>query len=133
MAATWRSGLLLCGLLILAGCSRTEEYRAVVRDQKKAIDELTDILARIDDEKGMAGAQEALDERIDRFERIASKARALPKPSPDVVEQLESDAAALKRASEKLVRQVNRVRELPGAEKFFKQFKGRTSLFSTSP
>jgi DNA repair ATPase RecN len=120
-------------LLVLAGCSQTEEYREVIRAQQKAIEEVTEILAGIDDEKGMVKAQDDLNERIDRFERIARKARALPGPSPETVKQMEPDVQAMQAASEKLISQVDRVRKLPGSEKFFEQFDGMTTKFSRSP
>ncbi len=52
--------------------------------------EVTDILKKVHNEKDMAGAADKLDERFAQFDAIARKARDLPKPPPpEVSEQLD--------------------------------------------
>jgi hypothetical protein len=119
-----RRGLPIIGLLAplaLAGCSRTEEYLEVARAQQKAMEDVTEVLARIRDEKDMAAAREALDARFARFEAIARKARDLPKPPPpEVAERL--DQAAFRRAFDAMGEQIQRVKELPGGKEFLQSY-----------
>ena len=77
-----RGWLVLACLLPLAGCTSTEEYLEVARAQQKAYREVIGILAKIHDEKDMAAARDELDDRFAQCERIARKARALPKLEP---------------------------------------------------
>src|SRR5438874_181954 len=116
--------LLLLGLLTLTGCTRTEDYLEVARAQQKAMEDLTEVLAQIHDEKDMAAARESLDVRFARFEAIARKARDLPKPPPpEVAERL--DQARFKRAFDNLNEQIQRVRGLSGGEEFLQSYQPR--------
>jgi hypothetical protein len=126
------TGLLVAGLatmMLLAGCSRTEEYVEVAQAQQKAMQEVTGILKKIENEMDMAAAKDELDERFARYDTIARKARELPKPPPPDVEQ-KLDLAAFKRAVDDMTYQIGRVKELPGGKEFFQRFEGRTELFS---
>jgi hypothetical protein len=125
------SGILAVVLLTLAGCSRTEDYLAVVRGQQQAMQEVTDILKKVHDDKDMAAAKDALDERFAKFDAIARKARDLPKPPPPEVEE-KLDLNAFKRAMRNMNEEIQRVKDLPGGKEFFAQFEGRTALLPRS-
>jgi hypothetical protein len=124
---TW----LACALLVLAGCAdRTQEYIEVLREQRRALDELAEVLSRIEDEKGMAAAKADLAARFTRYDQIARRARDLPPPSDEMRRKLEDDGAALRQALVRVQEQVRRVQALPGGDAFFKQFDTPTSLLS---
>jgi hypothetical protein len=115
---------MLVGLLFLAGCTQTEDYLEVFRDQHKAVQEVTAILAKIRNEQDMAAARDELDERFVRFEKIARRARALPSPPPaDVVSRV--DKEGIERSIAEMRREIDRVKGLPGGEQFFSQFEDR--------
>src|SRR4051812_34723557 len=119
-------------LLLLAGCAdRTQEYVEVLREQRKALDELAEVLSRIEDDKGMAAAKAELSTRFSRYDQIAGRARELPPPSDETRRKLEDDGAALRNAVERVRGQIRRVQALPGGEAFFQQFDTPTRLLST--
>jgi hypothetical protein len=124
-------GGILAAILLAAGCSDPQRYYEVMREQRTALQEVADILAGIEDEKTMAAAKEKLEGRKERFEAIARKARALPQPPPEVVqERLQQDAFLTQRALDRYREQLIRVRKLPGGADFLKQFESQSeSLF----
>ena len=78
------------------GCTKPEAYYQVAREQRAARQELIDILITIEDEKSMASAKTALDDRAAKFEAIVERAKALPNPPPpEVLERFKEDAAAM--------------------------------------
>ncbi len=119
-----RIGPILVGLVFLGGCSQTGDYLEVFRDQHKAVQEVTAILARIRNEEDMAAARDELDDRYVRFEQIARRANALPKPPPDDVAS-RVDQVGMERSIADMRREIDRVKALPGGEEFFRQFEGR--------
>ncbi len=119
------TGLLLAGLLAMAGCTGPADYLEVARAQQKAMEEVTNVLRKIDNEKDMAAARDELEERFARYDAIARKARDLPKPAPpEVGERMQEEG--FERAIAAMQREISRVRNLPGGKEFFDQFKGRT-------
>ncbi len=54
------------GLLLLAGCNRTEPYLEVYKEQRQAWNDLADVLETIKDEKSMKSAAHDLDDRLER-------------------------------------------------------------------
>ncbi len=127
-AVRW-GGVIL--LLIPVGCTKDEDYVEVAREQRGAWQEMAEILAKVNDEKSMADAKTALVERGQKYERIARKARALPKPSAEVVKRLQEDEFLIKATLKKLRTEAERVDKLPGGKEFMKQFESSSQgLFS---
>src|SRR4051794_6321456 len=118
-------------LLLLAGCSgpSADEYLAAVREQQTAPDDAADILARGEGEKSLAAARAELNARRGKIAASAEKIRALPKPSPAVVERLEMEKPSIEASVQRLQSQVARIRnlKLPGADDFFRQLGGGSS------
>ena len=115
----------LVGLLTLAGCTRPEEYVEVAQAQRAALEEVRVILAGIRDEKDLEAAKAELDRRFDRFESVARKAAALPKPPPGEAEtRLKEELPAYRRSLEELKREARRVKALPGCDRFFERYEG---------
>lgn len=105
-------------VVILPGCGGESSYRAVVRDQAKAFEEMTEILKTMTDKESMAAARESLLERREEFEAIAQRGRSLSKPSRDMGERLKDDVGKLSQAWRNFQREVQRVRALPGGPEF---------------
>ena len=122
----------LAVVFAVAGCTRSEEYVDVARTQRKAMDDIRAVLAEIKDEKSMAAAKDELDRRFDAFDAIARKARGLPKPSADVLARLEDEQRPMEKALQNLKEEIDRVRALPGGERFFQQYEGRSILGKSS-
>lgn len=123
----------MIALFLPAGCARDEEYLEVYRAQKENYKELGDILATVKDEQSMAEAKSALDERAKKFEAVARKASALPKPPPAAVaERVKEDAFAMERTLQRLREEIRRIREkVKGGDEFLKQFESQSpGLFS---
>jgi hypothetical protein len=110
-------------VLILAGCAKDQDYFEVLSEQQSAWTELADVLEKVKDEKSMAEAKSELELREAKFEAIAQKAQALPKPSAGVLEKMEQKRYLLQRAIERAQEQVRRIRrDVPGGEAFCKKF-----------
>jgi hypothetical protein len=122
--AARHAGLLL--LLVLAGCARDQEYFDVLSEQQAAWNEVADILETVKDQKSMDEAKSALQARMEKTEAAVQKARALPKPSADVIKQSEQKIYLLQRAIDRTREEVRRVNALPGGEAFWKQFASRS-------
>jgi hypothetical protein len=120
----WRARwALVVGLLASSGCSRTEEILAVAREQEQAYRDVTAVLATIRDEKDMEAAKEEFDDRYARCEKIARKARDLPKPpTPEAGTPLGDAASSMQKAVREMQAEINRVRGLRGGKEFFSQF-----------
>ena len=122
----------LMTFLGLAGCGTdSEEYLKVFRAQKAAWEEIAEVLAKIEDEKGMAAAKEELGNRLEEFDSIARRAKLLPEPSDDVRKRLEQERFGMQRAADRLLEEVRRVKELPGGEDFFREFEGKATVFQS--
>jgi hypothetical protein len=114
-----RPTLLAAILLIsMTGCS---SYASVQREQIAALKELTEILSTVKDEATMKAARAELEKRFQHFEQVAKKAKAMPRPSPEVQQQLEVELGPQKvRAFNNLHDEVRRITALPGGEEFLK-------------
>lgn len=126
-----------CGWFVLvlaaAGCARDEDYLDVYREQRAAWQEMADILATVTDEKTMAEAQATLKGRSQKYEAIAKKANALPKPPPAaVLQRLEEDRVIMRQTVERLQDEVKRVRKLDGGEEFLTQFESNSQGLLTA-
>jgi protein subunit release factor A len=107
------------GMILVVGCSPS--YQTVQKEQISALKELTEILSTVKDQTTMEAARGELARRFDRFEQVAKKAKALPKPSAEVQRQLEEELGPQKeRAFDNLLKEVRRITALPGGEEFLK-------------
>jgi hypothetical protein len=106
-----RAGLLL---LIAAGCTRSEAYADVLREQRAALEEATGILRGIHDAESLAAAKDQLATLQQRCDAVARKARSLGKPSDAVREQLSEETFLLQRALGAWQGEIRRVQALPG-------------------
>ncbi len=122
-------------VLLLAGCgSRAQDYQEVIEEQRAALNEVADTLSKITDEKSLAVAKEELQAKLQKWAKIAQKAKALGQPSDAVSRQLEGSHLPLQRALQRAQEQVGNVRKLPGGEEFLKQFgPEHPSLFQRTP
>jgi hypothetical protein len=128
-----RRAAVLLGLLVLTGCTRPQDYVNVAREQQRAMQEVTEILARVRDEKDLAAARAELDERVERYEAIVRRAKALPQPPSEEAQRLlQDEQPAFQTALRRLSEQVVRVRALPGASAFFEQYEGRSRIFTSA-
>jgi len=105
-------------LLLLAGCTRTEDYLEVFQEQRKAWNELADVLETIKDEKSMAAAKTDLEARLERYNQVVKKARDLPAPSEATKNRLEDERHLMERAVNRVLTEVGRIRRLPGGARF---------------
>ncbi len=122
--SSWSVSVALC-CLPFYGCATDEDYRKVFRDQHSAWLEMTEVLSTVRDEKSMAEAKVKLDASFDKFEAISKRAKALPAPSKEIKQQLEKEREYLEQATTNLLREVGRIRKMPGGPGFLSQFEAR--------
>jgi hypothetical protein len=103
---------LLCWTI--AGCTRTESYAAVLREQRAALEEATGILRAIRDADSLAGAKEQLAALQQRCDAVARRAKTLGKPSDSVREELAEETYLLQRTFAAWQGEIRRVQALPG-------------------
>jgi plasmid stabilization system protein ParE len=123
--------------LLAIGCAQSPQpYLEIAEEQRKASNELTEILETIKDEQSLAAAKERINDRLDAFEKIASKARALPVPSEAVRQRVAQNQFMIESSHRRLREEIARVRglNLQGGPAFFRHFESRNQgLFSANP
>ena len=125
-------GFAACLLLAtLVGCTREQDYYDVARDRQAAMEELVEILVSIKDPGSMADAKRTLQSNAEKYDTIAKRANALPKPPPQrVLEQLAQDSALADATLRRAAIEAKRVGELPGGAEFLRQFQSTKGLMS---
>jgi cytochrome c556 len=106
--------LVLLSAVFFGGCGEASPYRAVMRDQTRALEDLEKTLSGITDAKSMRAARATLDARVDAFDDVKERARSLPPPTPEILRQAQEDGEKLRTALEKVQEQVRRINALPG-------------------
>ena len=116
-------GWVISLVFALVSCTREQDYLDVMQDQREAMNEATVILETVQDENSMSAAKSKLDELGKKFEVIAARANALPKPPQrEVLARMQDDRFLTQRATERLTQEAQRVRRLPGGAAFWRQF-----------
>lgn len=122
-------GVLL--LLVPLGCARDQDYLDVIKDRQAAMEELVATLESIQDASSMADARRMLEANSEKYEAIARRAEALPKPPPPrVKEQMQVDAALATATMQRAGVEANRISRLPGGVEFLRQFQATKGLLS---
>jgi hypothetical protein len=103
---------LIC--MTIAGCTRTETYASVLREQRAALEEATNILRGVRDAESLAAAKEQLAALQQRCDAVAVKAKKLGKPSDAVREELAEETYLLQRTFAAWQGEIRRVQSLPG-------------------
>jgi hypothetical protein len=106
--------------LMVCGCDRGETYLEIARAQQAAWDETADVLASITDAASMEAARDRFAELTVKGQTLARRAKAMPRPSDRILEQLEEERGKMERAANRMRAEVNRVRQLPGGAEFLK-------------
>jgi hypothetical protein len=111
-------------LLFVLGCGPSASpYRAVLREQIAAYEEMVAILKGVTDSETMKAAQAKLEERLDAFDDIARRAQSLAQPVPaDVVEELRDEQRRLVDMVPRVQGEVRRILSLTGGREFLQQF-----------
>jgi hypothetical protein len=118
--AAWSIPLL--AVLVNAGCDGSSAYRAALRDQTMALEDLQAILARITDNDSMLAARAQLTARFDEFERIGRRNQQLEPPTPEVMRELHVEGEKVRQAVKKVHEQVRRIQALPDGPQFLEGF-----------
>jgi hypothetical protein len=118
--AAWSIPILAA--LINAGCDGSSAYRAALRDQTKALEDLQAILARITDKDSMLAARAQLTARFDEFERIGRRNQEIERPTPETMRELHVDGEKVRQALKKVHEQVRRIQTLPEGAQFLESF-----------
>ena len=114
-------------LALLSGCGPTaQSYLDVMRAQRDAWKEMADILTTVKDDKSLAEAKAALEERVGNYEAISRKARSMPPPSREAVRKLAEEKYLMERTVQRLNDEVRRVQAMPGGKEFFKHFESKS-------
>ena len=111
----------------LAGCDAAAPYRAVVRDQTAAWEEMEQILSKVTDQESMKLAGQELAKCRARSAAIQERLRDLAQPSPELARRLAQspEGQKLKQAVDRATEQIGRITKLPGGPTFLKQLPGQ--------
>jgi hypothetical protein len=114
-------------LIFLGGCrgqSGASSYLEIQREHIQALQELTEILGTVKDASSMSAALAELKKRNQRMEQIANKFRALPKPSQEVLQEIDDALGPqIRLANSRYIQEGTRISKLPGGDDFLKQLK----------
>jgi hypothetical protein len=116
-----RTWLPVAWLALIAGCNRTSTatYIEALQEQIQAQRELTDLLATVTDAETMKAVRPELKKRFAHFQQLAERFKALPTPSREMKAKLENDLGdEARRTIAEMIRQSQRIRELPGGKAF---------------
>jgi hypothetical protein len=114
--------------LMAAGCDASSDYRAALRDQTKALEDLQAILARVSDQDSMREARAQLTRRFDGFDNIRARAQQLPPPTPEIMRQIQAEGEKVHQALQKVQEEVRRIRGLPEGPHFLESFEHMKGL-----
>lgn len=112
---------------VLAGCDASSPYRATLRAQTRALEEVAAILETVTDKASMRAARSQVAARFDAFESVKEQAQKLPPPSPEVMQALAAEGQQSLEVLQKVQAQVRRIQGLPDGPEFlgaFEQMKG---------
>jgi len=111
---------MMLAVLVLAGCNPAAPYLELSGEQHAAWEATTEILVSIKDAASMEEAKDSLAQHMAKCQSVVRRVRALPRPSSEILMQLEDQRDKLERAANRLQREVARVRELPGGAELLK-------------
>jgi hypothetical protein len=118
-----RAWPILVLLLPLAGCG-TGRYDELAREQTELNEALAMDWSGVTDEISMKAAGPKLMEKYRRLLQLNREAKGLAKPSAERNEELrEKYGRRMEAAVNQILREQQRVHELPGGEKFLQQVK----------
>ena len=100
----------------------------MLREQTKAMEETVGILGTVTDKASMATARAELNKRRESQEALSRRAKQLKPPTPEIMGQVQEDAAKLQQAFERYREQIRRINALPGGEEFLQSLGDRTKV-----
>lgn len=115
-------GLVILVALLSAGCDGSAAYRDLLRDQAKALDELSGILTRVSDKDSMEAARTQLAAHYREFDSLSRRFQELDRPTPEVMRAMNADWAKANEAMKKVHAQVRRINALPEGKEFLASF-----------
>jgi hypothetical protein len=115
--------LALVGLstILLAGCR--DRYKDVADQQIANWKEVASILRDVKDQQSMNDAEDKLLAGASRFQEVSRQAKALPPPDEEASKRLQPEAVAMQSALRDMLKEMTRVKKLPGGPEFFERVK----------
>src|SRR5437868_1968726 len=107
---------------LAGGCDASSPYRATLREQTKALEELARILESVTDKDSMRIARTKLVARFADFESVRERAQKLPQPTADIMQQVQAEGHNVREALQKVQEQVRRINNLPEGPEFLGSF-----------
>lgn len=102
----------------------TQRYAEVMGEQLKIYEETAQLLSTVQTPADMAGVKEKLAGRQEHSEHVARQALAMPEPSAAVRARLQEQFGSRPdRAYQRLAKESQRIKELPGGSAFIKELK----------
>lgn len=118
-------------VLIVAGCTKDQDYLDVKDEKLAALTELTEILKTVKDAQTMGEAKRTLQGKSERYEAISRKASALPMPPPERVQQrIKEEMYVIQRIFDHYRTETVRINGLPGGPEFLTQFESTKRLLA---
>ncbi len=133
--------LLLASSILLAavGCQPAAEVQTpdpevlqLIKEQVRANEELVTILKSVEDRVSMKAVWPRLLRHYENAEDLQKRALRISRPSPEILDQFEEEAARLEAARNAQVTELRRIKGLPGGEEFLQQLDAVVKALSRS-
>jgi hypothetical protein len=109
--------------LAMAGAGCKDQYQDVVDRQVANWKEIAGILSVVKDRPTMDEAEAKLRSRVGQFQEVSRRARALPPPDAETMRRLAGEKATMQAAIRDMLKEVERVKDLPEGPAFFERIK----------
>jgi len=105
--------------LVCSGCG--DRYKDVADKQVANWKEITGILREVKDRDSMDEAEDKLLSKLDRFQEVSRQAKSLPPPDEATSLRLQAELPAMQSAVRDMLKEMERIKKLPGGPEFFER------------
>ena len=105
--------------LVCGGCG--DRYKDVADKQVANWKEIASILRDVKDRDSMNEAEDKLLAKLDRFQEVSRQAKSLPPPDETTSLRLQAEVTAMQSALRDMLKEMERIKKLPGGPEFFER------------
>ena len=105
--------------LVCGGCR--DRYKDVADQQVANWKEIAGILRDVKDRDSMNEAEDKLLSKLDRFQEVSRQAKSLPPPDESTSLRLQAEVPAMQSALRDMLKEMERIKKLPGGPEFFER------------
>lgn len=117
-----RLPLFFLPIVFFAGLGCQQRHKDVVQAQTANWIEVAGVLREVKDAPSMDEAERKMVRLASKFKDVSRQAKSLPQPGPNVLAELEEDSRKMQSAMQETMKEIERIKGLPGGPEFFERF-----------